>query len=57
MTFDTVPPAIKRLADQLRAAQAAALTDPNTPPWKRKLFRWEPGGAVVPLPMQITCRY
>jgi hypothetical protein len=29
---------VQLLADQLRAAQAASLADPNTPPWRRRML-------------------
>jgi hypothetical protein len=33
---------IKRMVDQLRARKAAALADPNLPPWRRKLYEAKP---------------
>ena len=48
----TAPDAIKRLADRLRAAQAAALADPNTPPGRRKLL--ELRAAAKPRPWWDT---
>jgi hypothetical protein len=48
----TAPDAITRLADRLRAAQAAALADPNTPPGRRKLL--ELRAAAKPRPWWDT---
>ena len=50
MTHTDTTAAVTRLADQLRASRAAALANPNTPPWKRSCLRRRRG---QPCPM--TC--